>query len=180
MTQPDLRVATLDDMPAIENLMKASMAGLGSGFYGPDENERAVRYLTHPDADLIGDGTYFVAHRDGALIGGGGWSRRKKLFTGSADQEGLSGHFLDPATDPAKLRAFFIHPDFARRGVGRALYHACAEAAFTAGFRQLELMATLPGVPFYRHFGFETIAPEDILLPDGFQLPCVRMRRSIS
>ncbi len=170
----EIRPATPDDKFALGVLMAASMAALGPGFYPPDRAEAAARYLTVPDDAVIEDGTQYVAEIDGRLAGTGGWSSRRKLFTGSADQEGLTGR-LDPRTEPARIRAFFVHPDFARRGVARALYGRCERDARAAGFRAFALMATLPGVPLYRSLGFGEERPTTIRLPDGTGLECVEM-----
>lgn len=173
-----LRTATADDIPAIGDLMVASASGLSAGFYDAQQTADSAQFLTVPDPDIIADGTYYVIEEDG-LIACGGWSARRKLFTGSAGQEGLSAERLDPATEPARIRAFFVHPHHARRGLGRMLYDRCEEAALAAGFQSFELMATLPGVPFYTSLGFTAHEPVPIDLPNGRPLPCRRMERQI-
>jgi len=159
--------------------MVKSVQGLSEGFYDQGQAASAARYLTIPDRDIVADGTYYVIEEEGRIVACGGWSARRKLFTGSTDQETLSEGRLDPAADPARVRAFFVDPGYARRGLGRQLYAACEQAARAAGFRSLELMATLPGVPFYRSLGFIDAGAEDVLLPDGTPLPCLRMVREI-
>lgn len=173
-----LRHASLDDIPNIEALMKLSMGQIGPRFYTPDQAKGAAQYLTIPDPTIISDGTYFVVESEGKLVGCGGWSKRKKLFTGSLDQEDLSGEFLDPEIDAAKVRAMFVHPDAARQGIGELIFRACEEEAKLAGFTRIELMATLPGVPFYLRMGCEEIEPVDVTLPDGSLLPCIRMQKT--
>jgi GNAT superfamily N-acetyltransferase len=173
---PILRLATLDDIPTLQPLMVRSVMHLSRGFYTEEQTRAAATYITIPHPEIIRDDTYYVVEDEGQIVGCGGWSRRKKLFTGSADQESLTD-WLDPATEPAKIRAMFTDPELKQRGVGRLIYSACEEAALQAGFRQLELMATLPGVPFYRKVGFQEIEPVDILLPDGSSLPCLRMSK---
>ena len=159
--------------------MVAAMEAGGPGFYTVDQTRSAAQYLTVPDDDLIADGTLYVAEIDGQLAGVGGWSSRRKLFTGSEGQELLREERLDPSTDAARIRAFFVSGDFTRRGVARRLYEACEAAAIEAGFRRLTLMATLPGVPLYRTLGFSEGQPVEIDLPDGSRLPCVEMGKQI-
>lgn len=162
-----VRTATLEDIPALERLMKESMRELSRGYYDDAQTESAVQYIAVPDPEIVSDGTYFVVEAEGQLAGCGGWSRRRKLFTGTSDQEGLAGRWLDPAREPARIRAMFVDPAFARRGIGLLIYQACEEAARAAGFTRFELMATLPGVPFYRHLGFKVLEELDLTLPDG-------------
>jgi len=175
----NLRQATSDDIPAIESLMRSSVRGLSTGFYNDAETAGAEAYITKPDPDVIADGTFYVIEDGARLVACGGWSRRKKLFAGPSDQETLSSDFLDPVDDPAKIRAFFIDPEYARQGLGRRLYEACREAALKAGFKSFELAATMPGVPFYRNLGFAEMEPIDAQLPDGSILPCLKMSRPI-
>jgi len=174
-----LRAARPDEIDRIRDLMVQSVAGLSGGFYDDDQTERAARFITAPDPDIIADGTYYVVEIAGELAACGGWSRRRKLFTGSPDQELLSAAPLTPGVDAAKIRAFFVHPNFARRGLARQLYEACEVAARAEGFTAFELMATLPGVPLYRSLGFEGSRPEAMHLPDGTTLPGVPMTRRI-
>jgi ribosomal protein S18 acetylase RimI-like enzyme len=173
----------MEETAALATLMRESMAGLGPGFYSPAETAAAERALTVPDETLIRDETQLVAEVDGVLAGTGGWSRRRKRFTGTPAEEALAGELLDPATEPARIRAFFVSPQFARRGIGRALCEACASAARAAGFRRLVLVATLPGVPLYRALGFEDLREEILELPDGaggvVGLRCVEMGRVV-
>ena len=159
--------------------MPASLSGLGTDFYDAETLARMVRYIAIPDPVIIGDGTYFVVEVEGRAAGCGGWSRRKKLYTGSIAEEDVSEIWADPGTDAAKVRAFFVHPDFARRGIGRAILSACEDAARGAGFRRAELMGLLPGVPLYTACGYTPLAEEDIILPDGTPVPCVRMGKKL-
>lgn len=173
-----LRVATLEDIPALSRLIADSARHLSRGFYSEAETESAIRYVFGVDTALVGDGTYYVASLDDALAGCGGWSRRNTLYGGDQRPVG-SPSYLDPAKDAARIRAFFVAPAAARRGVGRALLEQCTDAAWRAGFRSLTLMATLPGVPFYAALGFH--ADEDVVdaLPDGTPLRFVRMSKAI-
>jgi GNAT superfamily N-acetyltransferase len=178
-----LRPATLADVPALEPLIAFSALALSAGFYSGRQAESALRYIFGPDTQLIRDGTYFVAisqEEGGAkrLIGCGGWSRRRTLFGGDQAKE-AEDPLLDPTCDPARIRAFFVDPGWARRGVGRAILDACTAAARQAGFRSLELVATLPGEPLYRAGGFEVVERFELLLPDGVQLPVARMAKPL-
>lgn len=171
-----MRKAVRADVPEIERVMRASMDGLGVGFYDDRQVASAVEHIALVDMQLIDDGTYFVVEENDRVIACGGWSGRAKLFSGPSSQMGKADR-LDPATDPARIRAMFVDPANARRGLGRAILAAAEADAVQAGFRTFELMATLPGVPLYRACGYEEIERVTIELPDGVQLDCVRMTR---
>ncbi|AIE85071.1 Acetyltransferase, GNAT family [Fimbriimonas ginsengisoli Gsoil 348] len=160
--------------------MRRSIRRLSDGFYSPIEAEAAERFIAVPDPDVIADGTFYVIEATGEIVACGGWSARRKLFTGSSEQEGLSDERLDPRVDAARIRAFFIDPGHARQGLGTVLYLECKRSALAAGFMSLELVATLPGVPFYARLGFEEVEPVPAKLPDGTVLPCIRMCRTIA
>ncbi len=173
-----LRLATIGDLPALVELIPASARALSRGFYTEAQTEAAIRYIFGPDTRLITDGTYFIVEEDGALAGCGGWSRRRTLYGGD-QMKSDEDPFLDPRTEAARIRAFFVHPGFARKGVGSAILDACLEAARAAGFRRVELASTLPGVPFYQALGFEQREPMEAPMPDGTALPIIRMERSL-
>jgi GNAT superfamily N-acetyltransferase len=173
-----IRLATPADVPALRELIPVSARALSRGYYTDAETESAIRHVFGPDSRLIADGTYFVAEEDGVLAGCGGWSRRRTLYGGDQTKSGEEA-LLEPATEPAKVRAFFVHPDFARRGVGSKILEACVDAARAAGFRRVELAATLPGVPFYAARGFVERERLSAPMPDGRGLPIVRMERDI-
>lgn len=175
---PTLRLATLDDVPIVDALMKASTADLFPAFYDERQTASSVVYIAHVDPMLIEDGTYFVLEADGEVVACGGWSRRDKLFSGSSDQEGLV-RVLDPATDPARVRAMFVRSDWTRRGLGTRILVACEDAAREAGFRRLSLMATLPGYMLYTRYGFQELEQTSITLPDGVRIGCVLMDKPI-
>src|SRR6185436_11612083 len=143
-----LRKATLDDRPAIEDLIKLSARGLSRAEYSKQQIEGAIRTVFGVDTNLIEDGTYFVVESDGELIGCGGWSKRKTLFGGDQYSSRNTAN-IDPETEPAKIRAFFIHPDHARKGVARAILSRCEDEARAQGYHALELLSTLPGIEFY-------------------------------
>jgi len=173
-----LRLATIGDLPALVELIPASARALSRGFYTEAQTEAAIRYIFGPDTRLITDGTYFIVEEDGALAGCGGWSRRRTLYGGD-QMKSDEDPFLDPRTEAARIRAFFVHPAFARKGVGSAILDACLEAARAAGFRRVELASTLPGVPFYQALGFEEREPMEAPMPDGTALPIIRMERPL-
>jgi GNAT superfamily N-acetyltransferase len=173
-----IRLATPQDVPALRELIPVSARALSRGFYTDAETESAIRHVFGPDSRLIADGTYFVAEEEGVLAGCGGWSRRRTLYGGDQTKSG-DEPLLDPASEPAKVRAFFVHPDFARRGVGSRILDACLSAARAAGFRTVELAATLPGVPFYAARGFVERERLSAPMADGRGLPIVRMEREI-
>lgn len=174
-----IRKATLQDVPEIERVMRASMAALGAQFYDARQVASAVRFIAVVDSQLIDDGTYFVIEEEERLVACGGWSSRAKLFSGPDSQHGRVER-LDPAKDAARIRAMFVDPAHARRGLGRLILEASEADALRAGFQTFELMATLPGVPLYRACGYEEIERTTIELPDGARLDCVRMTRCVN
>ena len=177
-----IRLAESRDIPQLRNLVDASVRGLQAGDYSPEQLEEALRSVYGVDTQLISDGTYFAAEEiesSGAplLVGCGGWSKRKTLYGG--DQwAGREDSLLDPAIDAAKIRAFFIHPAWARRGIGAMILEACESAAIAAGFHRLEMGATLTGVPFYRAKGYVEVEAADVPMGNGLTLPIVRMTKS--
>jgi GNAT superfamily N-acetyltransferase len=175
---PQLRLATAADLPGLRALIPASVRGLAPGYYTPQQIESSIVHMFGPDSQLIADGTYFAIEVDGRLAACGGWSRRKTLFGGD-QTKGREDPLLDPRVDAARIRAFFVHPAFARRGLGSQLMRACMAAARAAGFRRLALVATLPGVPLYETFGFTALERFDAPLADGTTLPVVAMEREV-
>lgn len=173
-----LRIATADDLPSLAGLIPRAVRALSADCYDARQIESAIRHAFGVDTQLIDDRTFFVAEMDGAVVGCGGWSWRRKIYGG--DQvSGLPEPPLSPATEAARIRAFFVHPDWARRGIGAAILLRCAAAAAEAGFRRLELLGTLPGERLYRAFGFEVMEYLDHRLPDGVLIRWVRMAREI-
>jgi GNAT superfamily N-acetyltransferase len=132
------------------------------------------------DSQLVADGTYFavVAQPEGTIVGCGGWSKRKTLYGGDV-WHGRQDTLLDPKTEPAKIRAFFVHPEWARNGIGGIILRACEEAAKEAGFSRLEMAATLTGVPFYAAKGYAKEERQEVPMRDGLTLPIVRMTKRI-
>ena len=172
--QPSLRLARLDEADAIDELMKASTADLFRAYYDDEQTAASVRYIASVDRALIADGTYFVLQADHELVACGGWSRRDKLYTGSGDAAD-DARLLDPATEPARVRAMFVRPDWTRRGLGTRILEACEAAARAEGFRTMALMATLPGVPLYQRFGFVATEEVELRMPDGTTIGAVAM-----
>jgi GNAT superfamily N-acetyltransferase len=176
-----LRLATSADVPALHQLIELSVRTLQRNDYTPEQIEGALGTVLGLDTQLIADGTYFIAEARAAcahhLCGCGGWSKRKTLF-GSDRADVREPELLDPKTDAAKIRAFFIHPDFARRGVGTKILEACESAARSAGFSRFEMGATLTGVPLYLARGYHILDRIEVPLRNGQNLPVVRMAKS--
>ncbi len=178
MTGPALRLATAADLPAIRELIPRSVRGLGGACYSPAQIESAIRNVFGPDTRLIDDGTYFVVTDATGLVGCGGWSRRRTLYGGD-QMKSAEDPALDPTTDPARIRAFFVAPERARQGIGSMVLRASLRAATAARFRDAELVATLPGESLYAAHGFVAVERIDAPLPDGLTIPFVRMRRAL-
>ncbi len=176
--EPSLRLATRADVPAIDALMKASIRDIVPAFYDARQTASSIVHIGHVDTMLVEDGTYFVLEAAGEIVACGGWSRRDKLFTGSAEQE-RRARSLDPATEPARVRAMFVRADWTRRGLGTGILDACREAARREGFRTLALMATLPGFQLYERYGFLPLEHVEITLPDGVRVECLTMEMAI-
>jgi len=177
-----LRLAVARDIPALHSLIEASVRGLEINDYTPEQIDGALGTVLGLDTQLVADGTYFVMEAENAdgstaISGCGGWSNRKTLF-GSDHASVREPEFLDPATDAAKIRAFFVHPDWARRGIGSKILEACESAARAAGFSRFEMGATLTGVPLYLGRGYRIVERLEVPLQNGATLPVVRMAKS--
>jgi len=169
-----LRRAVSADVPGLNRLIDASVRGLQEGDYTAAQIDGALRAVYGVDTQLIADGTYFVVEAEGAIVGCGGWSKRRTLYGG--DQFAVrEDSLLDPTRDAARIRAFFVDPAWARRGIGSLILEACETAAAAAGFTRLEMGATLTGVPFYRARGYAERERLQVPLPDGASMPVVRM-----
>jgi GNAT superfamily N-acetyltransferase len=178
-TDWSLRLAREADVPALEKLIPLSVRGLQSAYYSEAQMESALGSVFGVDRQLIRDETYFVVESEGELIGCGGWSKRKTLFGSDHHKSTRDDAELDPACESARIRAFFIHPDWARRGLGRAILDECEKAIRAAGFKSIELAATLPGVPFYAAFGYLSGERSDVPLPNDLSLGIVRMTKTL-
>jgi len=186
-----LRLAVPEDVPVLRELIDASVRGLQTQDYTPAQIEGALKTVFGVDSQLITDGTYIVARaeptaieRTGAkhaqpelmIVGCGGWSKRKTLY-GSDHWTGREDALLDPLRDAAKIRAFFIHPDWARRGVGGMILQACEDAARAAGFTRFEMGATLTGAKLFGVKGYVAVKPISIPLSNGESLPVLHMEK---
>ena len=190
-----IRPAVSTDIPVLRTLIDASVRGLQAHDYTPSQIESALATVYGVDTQLIADGTYFVAEEDASVVAGdspaqtadeaplivgcGGWSKRKTLYGG--DQwTGREPALLDPQHDAAKIRAFFIHPSWARRGIGTLILEACENAAVAAGFTRFEMGATLTGVLLYQARGYVARENLEVPLPNGESLPIVRMEKRLA
>jgi GNAT superfamily N-acetyltransferase len=171
-----LRLATPEDVPVLRELIDASVRGLQTQDYTPAQIEGALETVFGVDSQLIADGTYIVAEAGSTIAGCGGWSKRKTLY-GSDHWTGREDSLLDPLRDAAKIRAFFIHPDWARRGVGSMILRACEDAARAAGFRRYEMGATLTGAKLFGVKGYVAVRPISIPLVNGEVLPVIHMEK---
>ena len=168
------RLAREDDIPALEWLIPHSVRVLQAAHYSAAQMEAALGPVFGVDRQLIEDGTYFVVEQAGEIVGCGGWSRRRSLFGGDHGRT-ASDPELDPRHDPARVRAFFVHPSWARRGIGRSILAACERAIRDAAFENVELVATLAGEPLYASFGYTPVERYEVPMKGGLSLPVVRM-----
>ncbi len=182
----NIRTAHLQDIPVLQELIVVSVRTLSVPYYNQAQAESALTHVFGVDTQLILDGTYFVAeHRaqgdegEPEVVGCGGWSKRNTLFGGDQAKRDHEDGLLDPRTDPARLRAFYVHPQWARKGIGGLIIKACEAAAAEAGFTKLELIATLPGEPLYSARGYQIIEPFEIPLPDNQSLPGFKMAKNL-
>ena len=186
-----LRLAVPEDIPVLRELIEASVRGLQAEDYTPAQIEGALKTVFGVDSQLIADGTYIVAEAEAdsgvrartanvpsglMIVGCGGWSKRKTLY-GSDHWTGREDALLDPLRDAAKIRAFFIHPDWARRGVGSMILKACEDAARSAGFTRYEMGATLTGAKLIGAKGYVAVKPISIPLANGESLPVIHMEK---
>jgi GNAT superfamily N-acetyltransferase len=174
-----IRLASIRDETELRALILLSASELQKHDYPPDQLTIAVRTVFTLDTQLIADGTYYVIESADGLVACGGWSRRRTLCGGDAHAV-RDDAFLDPGTDAAKIRAFFVHPAWARRGLGSQLLAHCEQAARAAGFRRCEMAATLTGVPLYLARGYHIVEHGSVPLCGSSTLPVVIMSRSIA
>lgn len=186
-----LRLAVPEDIPVLRQVIEASVRRLQTQDYTPAQIEGALKTVFGVDSQLITDGTYIVAEAETApsgqsgqrsaagtsvIVGCGGWSKRKTLY-GSDHWTGREDELLDPLHDAAKIRAFFIHPDWARRGIGSMILQACEDAARSAGFTRFEMGATLTGAKLFSEKGYRPVKPISIPLLNGESLPVIHMEK---
>jgi GNAT superfamily N-acetyltransferase len=173
-----LRPAQLADVATLEALIARSGVGLSVGFYSVQQAAAVTRYVFGVDSQLIADQTYFLIEDGDKAVACGGWSKRRTLFGGDQAKAGPDP-LPDPAHEAARIRAFFVDPGMARRGLGSQLMRHCMHEASRYGFTALELVATLPGEPLYLAFGFTVVERFELDLPGNIQVPVTRMRRNI-
>ena len=179
-----IRPARLEDIPQLETLIASSIRTLGAADYSSEQIEVALKGAFGVDTQLLKDETYFVVESNSSektqnsIIACGGWSFRKTLF-GSDQHNARDASTLDPATDAAKIRAFFVAPEASRQGIGKALLAHCENEAIRHGFHKAELMATLPGVKMYSRLGY--IGKEQILhqMTDAIAIEFVPMTKQL-
>jgi GNAT superfamily N-acetyltransferase len=178
--QIHLRRAVASDIPRMREIIEASVRGLQAEFYNPIQIEGALQSVYGVDSQLIADGTYFAAEQEfnasALIVACGGWSKRQTLYGGD-QYGGREDSLLDPRRDAARIRAFFVHPQWARQGIGGMILQACEEAAREAGFTRLEMGATLSGVAFYRAKGYAPAEEQEVPLGNGATLPILRMTK---
>jgi GNAT superfamily N-acetyltransferase len=173
-----LRKAISSDVPALNALIHSSVRGLQREDYTPAQIEGALQSVFGVDTALVADGTYFVVQTGATIVACGGWSKRKTLFGGD-NWTAREDVYLDPAQDAAKIRAFFVHPDWVRQGIGTLLLTACEAAASKEGFTRFEMGATLTGIPLYRAHGYLEAEQMAVPLANGEHLPIVRMVKKL-
>jgi GNAT superfamily N-acetyltransferase len=173
----EVRLAQMSDVPQLQALIPESARKLQRGLYSEPQLDGAIGTVFGVDTQLIKDGTYFVAVAGCKIVGCGGWSKRKTQYGGDAAKK-REDQLRDPSKEPAMIRAFFVHPDYVRKGIGREFLRLSEEAAFAAGFRDIEIVATLAGERLYASCGYFSIERHDIKLVNGELMPVVRMKRA--
>ena len=176
----EIRLATREDIPALQQLIHESVSVLGTQYYTSTQIASGLSHVFGVDTQLIIDETYFVAGVEACIVGSGGWSKRKTLFGGDQSKVDRIDPLLDPETDAARIRAFYVHPEWSRKGIGSRILESCEDAALQAGFSRIELVATLPGEPLYLARGYEKAEALQIETPDGESLPAFRMTKILS
>lgn len=171
-----IRQANANEIPSLKALIELSARGLSLAHYTATQVESALTWVFGVDTQLIEDGTYYVVMDGDTIAACGGWSRHHKSYGGEQVGRGLEA-LLDPEVDAAKIRAFFVHPDYARRGIGRKLLANCEQAARAEGFKSAEMVATLPGQTLYSVCGYTSQEPITIPFPNGECLPCIKMTK---
>lgn len=171
------RLAVDQDASALEVLIRLSARVLQTPYYSATQIEAALGPIFGVDRLLIRDGTYFVIESENTIVGCGGWSKRKSLYGGDASRQ-TEDPMLDPQCDAARIRAFFVHPSWSRRGIGKTILLACEEAIVAARFLKADLVATLAGEPLYAAFGYSIVERYEIPMPNDLRLPVVRMSKT--
>jgi GNAT superfamily N-acetyltransferase len=172
------RLATSNDIPVLQQLIAESARGLSAGYYTKTQIESAIQYIFGVDTQLVLDGTYYVAEAGDEIIACGGWSKRHTLFGG--DQHKAADPLLNPITDAGRIRAFFVHPAWARQGIGRMMINLCETEAIKNGFTSIEIGATLPGEPLYAAQGYTSVEKIIAAMPNGEQMDVIKMRKDLN
>ena len=172
------RIAKPDDLDALREVMRRSIETLQDDFLDP-EQVAASHKVMGLDAQLVLDGTYFVVESGDRIAGCGGWSWRSTLYGGDDSVVAREPRALDPATEPARIRAMYTDPDFTRQGVGRLVLRLCEDAASDAGFKSATMMATMAGAPLYRACGYAEVEAPITADIDGVEVPLVRMEKRL-
>lgn len=175
-----IRLACLEDIPNLKNLISESARTLQASYYTSEQTEGALGTVFGVDSQLIQDETYFIAEYANQIVGCGGWSKRKTFYGADQGKDTKEDQLLDPIIDPARIRAFFVDPTWARRGIGSQIMKQCEVAALSSGFQTIEIVATLAGEPLYSRFGYRTIKQFEILLPNHKTLPVIRMFKNFA
>ena len=172
------RLAAFNDIPVLQQLIAESVRGLSKGYYTEQQIESAIKYIFGVDTQLLTDETYYVAEANDEIIACGGWSKRETLYGGDQHKE-VADPLLNPETDAARIRAFFVHPGWARKGIGKMMINLCEGEAVKNGFKTTELGATLPGEPLYAAMGYKSIEQVQATMPDGEYIAIVKMRKEL-
>jgi GNAT superfamily N-acetyltransferase len=172
------RLARDQDVQALAELIRISSLTLQAPYYSGPQIQAALGPIFAVDRQLIRDGTYFVIDHNCEIVGCGGWSKRKSLYGGDSERP-TEDTMLDPTSDAARIRAFFVHPSWARRGIGKSILNACENAIISAQFLKADLVATLAGEPLYAAFGYTVMERYEIPMANGLRLPVVRMSKSL-
>ncbi|STX28564.1 N-acetylglutamate synthase [Legionella beliardensis] len=175
----NIRLAQFNDLNSLNHLIQLSARELSRKDYSVEEINSAIEYVFGVDTELVLDQTYYVLEKDNQLVGCGGWSKRKTLFGGNQFKAREDAAYLNPLQEAAKIRAFFIHPQFARQGLGSILLQHCEYEATQQSFMSFEMMATLPGVKLYRAAGYQWVKDIFITLPNGIEVRFVKMSKSL-
>jgi len=175
-----IRLATMDDLPSLQELIAQSVWQLQASDYSDAQREAATRIVYGTDTQLIRDESYYVVETEGQIVACGGWSRRRTLFGGDQHSPTREPELLNPATDAAKIRAFFVRPGWERRGIGSTMMRKCEQAALAEGFSRAEMGSTLTGIPLYTAHGYHEVERIEVPLDGGLTMTIVRMEKSFS
>jgi GNAT superfamily N-acetyltransferase len=173
------RLARDNDVPALAELIRLSSRTLQAPYYSAAHIEAALGPIFAVDRQLIRDGTYFVVEQNSTILACGGWSKRKSLYGGDSERP-TEDTMLDPKSHAARIRAFFVHPSWARRGIGKCILNACETAIVSAHFMKADLVATLAGEPLYAAFGYTVVERYEIPMENALTLPVVKMSKSFA